>query len=202
MRLTIAVSVTLLVVAALPSWAAADDARCGTQVRLMEPARPCDVALVPFNLAAGYVAVMDATTVASGAVLGAEVLTMSWGPLFVSPAQMRLALYGVEGGGIGADFFVGSGAGWALRLDEGGEHQLVVGGAAGWGAIGTGWGGRVAGDGGLVASAFVRYAFLGLLGVEVQALLPVTGDLGAHYPAALAISVIGLPLLALGALGG
>ena len=53
-----------------------------------------------------------------------------------------------------------------------------------------------------MVAPFVRYAFLGFLGVEAQALLPVTGEIGDHYPGGLAISVIGVPLLALGALGG
>lgn len=195
---------------AVPSAAMAEGGTCRTRVRVMEPGGPCDVSIFPLNLGAGYAGVMDSTASVSAAFLGADALTVAWGPLFSTLAEVRVLLYFVcsEGGagggtacGIVGDFFVGHAAGYAYYFDERRQHQLVVGAAIGWGALATGWGERPAGDGGLLLSPFVRYAFVGFIGVEVQALLPVTGDLGEHYPAAIGVSVLGLPLAVFALMG-
>ena len=69
--------VSFVVAGAAPSRAAADDA-CRTDVRLIEAGSPCDVSIVPLNVGLGYVAVMAATGAGHGAVLGAELVTLTW----------------------------------------------------------------------------------------------------------------------------
>lgn len=161
-----------------------------------EPPKPDGgVYLWPINAHLGYGYIADAARGTHAFALGLDVATFAWDAWLVDTAMLRMDFRSAcarNDCGIGADFFLGSRVAWAHYLGEEATHQLTLGGVAGWGSIGEGWSGRIADDGHLVVGPSLRYAVFGLAGVEVMALVPVTGEVGEHRPVAVLVNLVGL----------
>lgn len=157
-----------------------------TRFRFAEPPETAhDVYLWPGGIHLGYANVRDSTTSRSAFAAGLDVATFSYGALLIDSVSVRLALRSA-----GGDFFVGTRPATAAYFGKKRVHQLSLGAGLGWGSVGSGFGGRE-GHGQLIVAPSVRYAALGLFGVELLGLLPVYGELGETYPSAVMINVVG-----------
>lgn len=181
---------------------------CRTQVEMFQMDDHCDVSIFPLNAVMGYGMTFDAEEGVGSFTIGVDIVTVAWEALFVTVTEMRISFYTItvpvtdsyEESGIVADFFIAPRVGYALYPGRTRIHQIVFGVGAGWGAIATAWGGRAGGgDGGFAVSLSIRYAVMGFMGLEVQAILPVTGEIGEHYPASIYFNLTGLPLLLIAA---
>jgi|GEM_PF-2141772 len=168
--------------------------------RLLHGGGPDDVVVTPGNLTAGAAVSFDTSGAHWGPAFGAELFSGSWRRLSWTAAELRIALYRpCRRCGANAEGFAGARLGLVLASDRRRKHMLTASAGAGWGVLGSSWGGRDPSAHGMVLSPRVRYTAMGLVGVEVQALVPAY-DPGGPYPATVMFNLVGVPLLLLAGL--
>ncbi len=161
-----------------------------------------DVFLWPINIHLGFGYTGDGAHGAGGVSLGVDLATFSWKGLVAEAFTFRMVLRSdcprsgapPEGGscGLDADMFLGSRLALALYPDAGHQHQISLGAGIGWGSIGSGLSNDLdQGSGFLVTMPTFRYAWGGILGLEVQSILPMVSSYGERYPATFMVNLVG-----------
>lgn len=176
--------------------------RCRGRMKLLTLSF-CEFSIVPLNITAGGGSVFDGEAGRGAFFAGVEVAHIDWHAFAWTTAEAHIALYetcptGDDSCSGQGSFFVGTRPGYALTLDGDRKHRVIFGVGLGWGQIGKGFRGRDPEAHGFVVSPSVRYAFHSAFGLQVQAFLPVYSGLGERYPAAVSITIMGVPTLILG----
>jgi hypothetical protein len=142
--------------------------------------------LWPINLHAGYGLTLAGGEGLSNVAFGADVATFSYKALIVDTVTMRAAVRSATG-----DFFVGTrvSAAWYPGTRRRRHHQLSAGLGLGVGSLGADLDDQH--DAHAIVAPSVRYAFGGLVGLEVAAHLPVARG-GSDYPVLVTVNLVGV----------